>query len=96
MAVPELDHIRRPALELLAKEKRLTKIGEVFDLLAPHFDLTEDDLTEMLPSGTQRRWHNRVNWACYDLYRCGALGRPVKGNYEISEEGLRILKDGPS
>jgi restriction system protein len=72
MAVPELDHIRRPALELLSEENRLTSIGEVFELLAPHFELTEEDLTEMLPSGTQRRWHNRVNWACYDLYRCGA------------------------
>jgi restriction system protein len=74
---------------------RLTSISEVFDLLAPHFALSEEDLAEMLPSGTQRRWHNRVNWACYDLYRCGALNRPVKGKYEINEEGRRLLESGP-
>jgi restriction system protein len=95
MPVPELDHIRRPALELLSKVGRLTAIGEVYDLLAPHFELSDEDLSEMLPSGTQRRWHNRVNWACYDLYRCGALNRPLKGRYEINEEGRKLIESGP-
>jgi len=95
MAVPQLDDIRRPALELLQERSTLTSISEVFDLLAPQFNLTEEDLTEMLPSGTQRRWHNRVNWACYDLYRAGALDRPVKGKYQINERGRKIIKEGP-
>ena len=95
MAVPDLDDIRRPALQLLSELAELTKIGDVFDKLAPRFDLTKEDLSEMLPSGTQRRWHNRVNWACYDLYRCGALDRPLKGQYVINEEGVKILSEGP-
>jgi len=73
MAIPNLDDIRRPALELLAGRGTLTKISEVFDLLAPKFQLTEEDLAEMLPSNTQRKWHNRVNWACYDLFKAGLL-----------------------
>mgnify|MGYP001214798352 CR=1 FL=1 len=95
MAVPQLDELRRPALELLEERSQLTSISEVFELLAPRFNLTEEDLTEMLPSGTQRRWHNRVNWACYDLYRAGALDRPVKGKYQINARGGKILKEGP-
>lgn len=95
MAVPDLDDIRRPALELLSDLNKLTSIGEVFDLLAPRFHLTEEDLIEMLPSGTQRRWHNRVNWACYDLFRCGVLDRPQKGKYQINDEGLKLLSEGP-
>lgn len=95
MAVPDLDDIRRPALQLLSELKTLTPIGKVFDLLATRFHLTEADLVEMLPSGTQRRWHNRVNWACYDLFRCGALDRPRKGRYQINEEGLKFLAEGP-
>lgn len=96
MAVPHLDDIRRPALELLAELNRLTNVSEVFDLLAPQFELTEEDLTEMLPSGTQRRWHNRVNWACYDLFRSGALDRPVKGKYLVNGRGREILGTGPA
>jgi len=95
MPIPDLDDIRRPALLLLSELTELTKIGDVFEKLAPRFNLTHEDLTEMLPSGTQRRWHNRVNWACYDLYRCGALDRPVKGQYIINDEGVRILAEGP-
>ena len=35
MPIPNLDDIRRPALELLADRGTLTKISEVFELLAP-------------------------------------------------------------
>lgn len=95
MAVPHLDDIRRPALQLLSELNKLTPIGEVFELLAPRFHLSEEDLVEMLPSGTQRRWHNRVNWACYDLFRSGALDRPQKGKYQINGEGVKLLAEGP-
>jgi len=93
MPVPELDAIRRPALEKLAELDRLTRVREMFELLAPRFDLTEEEKNELLPSGTQRRWHNRVNWACYDLFRAGALDRPTKGNYRINEAGRKLIED---
>lgn len=46
MAIPNLDDIRRPALELLAERGNLTKISDVFELLAPRFQLTEVELQE--------------------------------------------------
>ncbi|MEI6493073.1 MAG: restriction endonuclease [Verrucomicrobiota bacterium] len=95
MPIPNLDDIRRPALELLAERGTLTKISEVFDLLAPKFDLTDEDLAEMLPSNTQRKWHNRVNWACYDLFKAGLLDRPTKGHYQINASGQNVLLEGP-
>lgn len=61
MPIPNLDQLRRPALALLAERGSLTKISEVFDLLAPEFQLSEEERHEMLPSGTQRKWNNRVN-----------------------------------
>lgn len=95
MPIPNLDEIRRPSLQLLAERGALTKISEVFDLLAPKFHLTEDDLAEMLPSNTQRKWHNRVNWACYDLFKAGLVDRPTKGHYQINSSGQKVLSDGP-
>lgn len=89
MPIPNLDDIRRPALKLLAQKGTLTKIGAVFDLLAPRFGLTEDDLAEMLPSGIQRTWNNRVNWSCFDLYKAGLLDRPKKGQYQKSYQKIR-------
>jgi restriction system protein len=96
MAIPNLDLIRKPALELLAKRGTLTKISEVFELLAPVFGLNEAELEEMLPSGTQRKWNNRVNWACFDLYRAGMLDRPRKGYYQINQRGIELLPSVPA
>ncbi|MFH1500034.1 MAG: restriction endonuclease [Verrucomicrobiota bacterium] len=95
MAIPILDDIRRPALELLAEHSELTRVRDVFELLAPRFHLTDEDMAQILPSGTQLTWHNRVNWACYDLYRAGALNRPQKGQYQINDFGRKILAEGP-
>lgn len=50
----------------------------------------------MLPSGTQRRWHNRANWACYDLFRAGLLDRPKKGLYVITELGKKVATEKPT
>lgn len=50
----------------------------------------------MLPSGTQRRWHNRANWACYDLFRAGLLDRPKKGTYVITELGKKVAAEKPA
>ena len=95
MAIPNLDDIRRPALALLAERGSLTKISDVFEMLAPQFNLTEEELLEMLPSGTQRKWNNRVNWSCFDLYKAKLLDRPTKGYYRINEAGRKALKEAP-
>ncbi len=96
MPIPNFDDLRRPALELLSHLGSLTKISDVFELLAPKFHLTEEEIAEMLPSNSQRKWNNRVNWSCYDLYKAGLLDRPTKGCYQINDAGREALKDGPT
>jgi restriction system protein len=67
----------------------------VYEHLAPTFQLTDSERDELLPSGSQRRWHNRANWACYDLYRAGLLKQIKKGVYEITEEGKALAAKKP-
>jgi restriction system protein len=94
MPIPEFNEIKAPALQFFADGKE-HKVSEVFATLGAHFKLTEDERNELLPSGTQRRWHNRANWACYDLYRAGLLDRPRKGVYKITETGQKIAEQKP-
>jgi len=89
MPIPQFDEIKAPALQFVS-DGTPHKISEVFRTLAEHFKLTEEERNELLPSGTQRRWHNRANWACYDLFRAGLLDRPKKGLYVITELGKKI------
>jgi restriction system protein len=94
MAVPEFNEIKAPAMQFFADGKP-HKVSEIYDVLAKHFNLSEQDLNEVLPSGTQRRWHNRANWACYDLFRAGLLERPKRGLYVITETGRKVAEQKP-
>lgn len=95
MPIPEYEAIKLPALTILAdgKARSLTELRPV---LASAFNLTLEEGSEMLPSGTQPRWNNRVNWACYDLFRAGILERPKKGIYKITDFGRKILEKKPA
>jgi restriction system protein len=95
MPVPEFNEIKAPAIQFFADGKS-HRLAEVFETLAKHFNLTETEQNEMLPSGTQRRWHNRANWACYDLFRAGLLDRPKKGTYIITELGKKVAAEKPA
>jgi restriction system protein len=95
MPIPEFNEIKAPALQFFSDGKP-HKVSEVYTVLAPHFKLTEQEMNEILPSGTQRRWHNRANWACYDLFRAGLLDRPKRGLYVITEEGKKVAGQKPA
>src|SRR6266404_1640434 len=94
MAVPEFNEIKAPAMQFFADGKP-HKVSEIYSVLAKHFNLTEEEQNEVLPSGTQRRWHNRANWACYDLFRAGLLDRPKRGLYVITEAGKKVAEQKP-
>jgi len=95
MPVPEFNDIKAPALQFFA-DGSPHKITEVYAKLADHFKLSGDERNELLPSGTQRRWDNRANWACYDLFRAGLLDRPKKGVYVITETGKKVALQNPA
>jgi restriction system protein len=94
MPIPEFNEIKAPAMQFFADGKP-HKVSEIYDVLAAHFNLTEAERNEVLPSGTQRRWHNRANWACYDLFRAGLLERPKRGLYVITEAGKKVAEQKP-
>ena len=60
MPIPEFNEIKAPALKFFFTEAKPHKISELYTVLGKHFNLTEGELSEVLPSGKQRRWHNRV------------------------------------
>jgi restriction system protein len=93
--IPAFNLIKAPALQFFADGKE-HPVREVFEALAPHFHLTEEEKNELLPSGTQRRWHNRANWACYDLFRAGLLKQARKGVYQITEAGKALAAEKPA
>ncbi len=94
MAIPEFQEFHLHVLRE-AGDGQVHRPREMAGRMAKKFDLSAADVAEILPSGTQTKVENRVNWALYDLYRAGLLDRPVKGRYSITDEGRKVLASPP-
>jgi len=93
MAVPNFQSFFVPLLEFAA-DREEHSIGEARKALAHSMELTEDDLAELLPSGTQTRFDNRVAWAKSYLVQAKALASPRRGRFRITDRGLDLLAQG--
>ncbi len=91
MAIPDFQTIMRPLLEHLADGEIKTN-RETMKTLGEHFDLTSEELVELLPSGQQPVFTNRVAWAKAHLKGAGLIESPARGQYRIAQRGLAALK----
>ena len=64
--------------------------------VASDLGLSDAELAEMLPSGRQTTFANRTAWANIFMQRAGLLEKASRGVYSITEEGRRVLAEGPS
>ncbi|GAA3587240.1 restriction endonuclease [Klugiella xanthotipulae] len=65
-------------------------------LVADAAKLTPEQKTEMLPSGNQLKYQNRIGWGVSFLTNVGALERPKRGHYQITEAGKELLARFPN
>lgn len=63
--------------------------------LAEHFGLRPEERDELLPSGRQSRFANRVGWASTYLVQTGLLARPRRGVTQITSRGVEMLEQEP-
>ena len=73
------DHTTREAVEILANE----------------FQLTPAERSELLASGQQAIFNNRVGWANSYLKKAGLLESPRRGALRITARGRQVLSDNP-
>jgi len=83
-----------PVLELASDGKEHT-LAEARDVLAERFGLTEAERAELLPSGQQRRFDNRVAWAKVHLAQAGLLSSKRRAYFEITPRGREVLSEKP-
>jgi restriction system protein len=83
-----------PLLQFL-KDGQEHSLREAYDSLSDHFSLSEEEQKELLPSGQQGIFHNRVGWARTYLKKSGLLEATRRGYFRISELGLSTLEQNP-
>jgi restriction system protein len=64
------------------------------DRMAAHFHLSELEQGELLPSGKQTRFANRVAWALVYLRRAQLIESPGRGRHRITDRGRGVLAEG--
>lgn len=71
------------------------RVGEVVDSLGTEFRLSEDELAELLPSGRQTTFANRVHWAKSYLGKAGLVEFTGRGRFRITDRGRSVLGNPP-
>lgn len=95
MAIPDYQTLMLPVLKL-ASDGKEHKFSQAVEELADELDLTAEERNELLPSGGQFVFHNRVGWARSYLKQAGLLASPKRGFFTITQEGTELLETNPA
>ncbi|MDZ4733522.1 MAG: restriction endonuclease [Nitrospirota bacterium] len=93
MAVPDFQSFFKPLLDLAADGKEHSN-QEAREVIAKVMALPEADLNELLPSGTQRKFDNRVAWAKSYFIQAKVLESPRRSIFRITQRGMELHKVG--
>ena len=94
MPIPDFQSLMRPLLDC-ANDGKEHALREVIQRLAVHFGLTDAERKQLLPSGNQEVFVNRVAWAKTHLKMAGLLDSPKRGYLNITSLGLKVLIEFP-
>ena len=95
MPIPDYQSVMLPLLQF-AEDRQEHSLRETIDALADVFRLSPDERKQLLPSGQQAVFDNRVGWARTYLTKAGLLQKTRRGHYEVSEIGLGALAAEPA
>jgi len=94
MAVPDFQSLMLPLLKF-ASDRQEHNMNEAQEMLAIQLHLNDQDQKELLPSGKQRKFDNRVGWARTYLTKAGLLTSTGRSKFCITERGITVLKENP-
>lgn len=95
MAIPDFQSLMLPLLKLAADGNELS-IRESVESLAKQFNLSDEERRELLPSGQQARFDNRVHWARSFLKQAQLFENTRRGHFRITQRGRQLLSEAPS
>lgn len=94
MAIPDFQTIMLPLVQF-ASDGKEHSLREAIDYLANYFQLTKEERKELLPSGRQATFDNRVGWSRTHLTKAGLLNSTRRGYFEITQLGQQVLAQKP-
>lgn len=92
--IPDYQSIMLPLLQKIA-DGDIHRFRKLVESLATEFGLTDEEQKELLPSGQQPIFDNRVGWANTYLKKAGLIKSEKRGYLQITDLGKQVLADKP-
>src|SRR5665647_1842750 len=93
--IPDYQSLMLPLLKYI-RDGKIHTTQDAIAIIAKQFKLNENDLNEWLPSKKQKTFHNRVYWAKAHLKMAGVIENFGRGEFKITNRGIKILKEDPA
>jgi len=94
VTIPDYQTVMLPLLRL-ASDGQEHSLRETIERLADEFDLDDKERKELLPSGSQATFDNRVGWARTYMKKAGLVESTRRGYFRITPKGLGALEENP-
>ena len=94
MAIPDFQSLMLPLLQFCSDSQEHTN-REAIDHLSKEFQLSKEELNELLPSGRQAIFHNRVAWARSYMKMAELIENTQRGVFRITDRGQSVLLNPP-
>jgi len=95
MAIPDFQSLMLPLLSFAADGEEHS-VREAREHLAANLELTDEEREELLPSGRQPVFDNRMAWAKTYLQQAGLLATPRRAHFQITERSWQVLAAKPA
>lgn len=92
MAIPKYYEMYKSFLKVLLDGK-IHSSKEEKQQIIDDFLLTEKETAELLPSGRQAIFDNRVGWCRTYLKKAGLIISPTRGQYKITDAGIKVYNE---
>lgn len=91
MAIPDFQSFFFPTL-LMSKDGKEYSLNELRGYLTNYFNLTEQDKSERVPSGTQTKFDNRIYWTKSYFSKAKLIENTKRSHFQITKRGLNFLE----
>jgi restriction system protein len=92
--IPDYQSIMLPLLKIVS-DRQEYRVRDIIEKLSEQFGLTDEERKELLPSGQQAVFDNRVGWARTYMKKAGLLETPRRATVVITQRGLDVLAQNP-
>src|SRR3954467_13940840 len=94
MPIPDYQSLMLPVLMVSTAGE--VRIGAAIEHLAYQLNLMPHERAQLLPSGKQTLFGNRVHWAKTYLTKASLLESTRRGHFQITERGRQVIASHPA